>query len=439
VVSLAVDPLTNRISTPGFSYDAAGNLIQWPGGTVTISAEYDVEGRLSRVLYNGVEQEKYFYNARNHRVKNRYSPLRVYGLGGELLGEYVPEPGFTRPTRWLERVYFAGACVGEVDSYGGWRLPSVDRLGSLKHGSRRYPFGDGNESYANDEYATYRKDTASAHYYAWHRYYSATWGRFSSPDPYVMSGGLTNPQGWNRYSYVANDPVNFHDPAGLQAQAPYPPGFCPAQYSYAQCGGDALFWGGPGVASEFGGGYAWALGRGYVPGMPSALWEALEQFNRRVQDALALHLSSPERRWDLSPDDCHARNLSYLEKVGVSLNGKLEYGENGGLRWTIPADEASALADSLAASGQWSVSSITGVMHIGDVDGRGMDYRSYRRETGLGRSVQIVVGPAVKGMVLVYADTDLFNPNETLWSWLGHAVAELLPGLLGANTSCRGQ
>jgi hypothetical protein len=24
-----------------------------------------------------------------------------------------------------------------------------------------------------------------------------------------MSGGLTNPQGWNRYSYVANDPVNF--------------------------------------------------------------------------------------------------------------------------------------------------------------------------------------------------------------------------------------
>jgi hypothetical protein len=135
VVSLTVDPLTNRISTFGFSYDAAGNLIQWPGGTVTISAEYDVEGRLSRVLYNDVEQEKYFYNARNQRVKNRYSPLRVYGLGGELLGEYVPEPGFTRPTRWLERVYFAGACVGEVDSYGGWRLPSVDRLGSLKQGS----------------------------------------------------------------------------------------------------------------------------------------------------------------------------------------------------------------------------------------------------------------------------------------------------------------
>jgi hypothetical protein len=30
-----------------------------------------------------------------------------------------------------------------------------------------------------------------------------------------MSGGLTHPQGWNRYSYVANDPVNYYDPLGL--------------------------------------------------------------------------------------------------------------------------------------------------------------------------------------------------------------------------------
>ena len=51
--------------------------------------------------------------------------------------------------------------------------------------------------------------------YAWNRFYSATWGRFSSPDPYVMSGGLTHPQGWNRYSYVENDPVNLTDKTGL--------------------------------------------------------------------------------------------------------------------------------------------------------------------------------------------------------------------------------
>jgi RHS repeat-associated protein len=234
---------------------AAGQPVQWPGGTVTISAEYDVEGRLSRVLYNDVEQEKYFYNARNQRVKNRYSPLRVYGLGGELLGEYVRVEGHQADREWLERVYFAGACVGEVDSYGGWRLPNtVDRLGSLKQGSRRYPFGDGNESYAYDEYATYRRDHASAHYYAWNRYYSATWGRFSSPDPYVMSGGLTNPQGWNRYSYVANDPVNFHDPAGLFRRVPTG---SPITYlALPQPSPDILIDFGPG----FGSGDHWGMG-----------------------------------------------------------------------------------------------------------------------------------------------------------------------------------
>ena len=35
------------------------------------------------------------------------------------------------------------------------------------------------------------------------------------PDPYKGSYTFTNPQSLNRYSYVANDPVNFVDPSGL--------------------------------------------------------------------------------------------------------------------------------------------------------------------------------------------------------------------------------
>ena len=220
MVSLTVDPFTNRISTPGFSYDAAGNLIQWPGGTVTVLASYDADGRIMGIGYTWGAWEPYYYDARNRRVKTGYTRFQFYGLGGELLGEYERVEGRWAPRMVRERVYFAGLWVGTVEGDGSWSMPNTDRLGSLKYGLRRYPFGDGNESYAYDEYATYRKDHASAHYYAWHRYYSATWDRFSSPDPYVMSGGLTNPQGWNRYSYVANDPVNFHDPAGLFRRVP---------------------------------------------------------------------------------------------------------------------------------------------------------------------------------------------------------------------------
>jgi hypothetical protein len=31
---------------------------------------------------------------------------------------------------------------------------------------------------------------------------------------------LENPQSWNRYGYVGNDPINFNDPTGLQRQSP---------------------------------------------------------------------------------------------------------------------------------------------------------------------------------------------------------------------------
>jgi hypothetical protein len=39
-------------------------------------------------------------------------------------------------------------------------------------------------------------------------------GRFLSPDPYVNAPG--NTQGWNRYSYVNNNPLTFVDPTGFE-------------------------------------------------------------------------------------------------------------------------------------------------------------------------------------------------------------------------------
>jgi RHS repeat-associated protein len=47
------------------------------------------------------------------------------------------------------------------------------------------------------------------------RYYSAAQGRFTSPDPLLGSGRTYDPQTWNRYSYVRNNPLRFTDPTGL--------------------------------------------------------------------------------------------------------------------------------------------------------------------------------------------------------------------------------
>ncbi len=51
--------------------------------------------------------------------------------------------------------------------------------------------------------------------YADQRYYSSTFGRFMTPDPYRSSGGRTSPQSWNRYTYVEGDPTNHTDRTGL--------------------------------------------------------------------------------------------------------------------------------------------------------------------------------------------------------------------------------
>jgi RHS repeat-associated protein len=40
-------------------------------------------------------------------------------------------------------------------------------------------------------------------------------GRWTTPDPYGGSVNVANPQSFNRYSYVHNDPVKFVDPRGL--------------------------------------------------------------------------------------------------------------------------------------------------------------------------------------------------------------------------------
>ena len=53
------------------------------------------------------------------------------------------------------------------------------------------------------------------------RYYTSSQGRFTSPD--VFGVRRRNPQSWNGYLYVINNPLKFNDPLGLAAQDPQDP------------------------------------------------------------------------------------------------------------------------------------------------------------------------------------------------------------------------
>ena len=50
------------------------------------------------------------------------------------------------------------------------------------------------------------------------RYYSSGLGRFMAPDPSGKEIDILNPQSWNGYSYVLNNPIQFFDPDGLETR-----------------------------------------------------------------------------------------------------------------------------------------------------------------------------------------------------------------------------
>jgi len=78
-----------------------------------------------------------------------------------------------------------------------------------------YPFGELWYS-ANDTsqfvFTNYQRDNESGLDYALARFYSSRLGRFCSVDPVL--GNPEDPQSWNRYAYVSNDPANLTDPNG---------------------------------------------------------------------------------------------------------------------------------------------------------------------------------------------------------------------------------
>ena len=109
--------------------------------------------------------------------------------------------------------YFLTDQLGSVDVV-------LDNAGTVLSQQRYLPFGGVRTdvpspnvprtdlSYTNQRALT---DTGLMDYRA--RMYSPTLGRFIQPDSTTVPGA-GNPQAYNRYSYVLNDPINLNDPTG---------------------------------------------------------------------------------------------------------------------------------------------------------------------------------------------------------------------------------
>ena len=219
----------NKIS--GYDYDEAGNLRGL--GTGSHAFVWDAEGRKVENTIT-TSTTRYFYDAEGRRVKRITADgLRTYYVY-DGTGKLVAEMGGA--------VAGSGRPFLHADGLGSTRVVTAES-GTVVARRDYFPFGEEIEagaSYSNgresglygsawtgaQRFTGKEKDQGPMEWrndYFGARYMSSAQGRFTSPDPVNHPSGsknpaafLMDPQRWNVYSYVRNNPLGFVDPDGRE-------------------------------------------------------------------------------------------------------------------------------------------------------------------------------------------------------------------------------
>ncbi len=255
--------------TPG--YDAAGDLVADPGsgnqyacdaeGRVcavsgpsgTVGYIYDAEGnRVARGDIHLVNSQlscditqNGFLNTANGVTTPNDETDYILGPGGEQVTEMAQQADGSM--QWQRTYAYAGSALiatsdpvsnpaynpsnpsaaprtldmpsFRLTDWLGTLRATTDSSGALQGSCSSLPFGDGLACNGNipdpHRFTGKERDTESGNDYFGARYYASNMGRFLSPDPlgnYVADH--SNPQTWNLYSYVLNNPLINVDPTG---------------------------------------------------------------------------------------------------------------------------------------------------------------------------------------------------------------------------------
>jgi RHS repeat-associated protein len=249
------NPANNRIATAstapgGYVYDASGNTLNDGNNKYW----YDAEGQLcaQQNQVSGIVTQ-YVYDAEGARIaKTNLSAAppnstslcaQPLSSGYTLTARYLVDLGGDQVTElnttsgalaWAHSNVFSAARLTATYDYhggnGGLHYELADPLGTkrvqanisgvIEESCISLPYGDalsctGSDDATEHHFTGKERDTESGNDYFDARYYASAMGRFLSPDPLLNSGRPDNPQTWNRYAYVLNNPLNATDPTGL--------------------------------------------------------------------------------------------------------------------------------------------------------------------------------------------------------------------------------
>ena len=219
-----IDANTNRIlTTQGYIYDQNGNLtIDADGRQFTFNGDNkQTEVRDVNAPANAPPIGQYFYDGEGKRVKkvtNLETTIFVYSAG-KLVAEYSTAAPPANPTTSYTATDQLGLprvitnALGQVTSrrdflpFGEELLPdTVYRTTTQKYGAT---------DSVRQRFTGYLKDTETGLDFAEARMYENRHARFTAIDPLLASGKSANPQTFNRYVYVLNNPLILTDPTGL--------------------------------------------------------------------------------------------------------------------------------------------------------------------------------------------------------------------------------
>jgi RHS repeat-associated protein len=170
---------------------------------------YDAFGRAVEVNVSGVIKD-YQYNqlGQDAAIQN-----------GAVVNSYIPEPGGAsvlwdpvNGTVFEHKDWLGSARVGSLIPASGGGSIIFDRAFA--------PFGETYDTFGSAGYPMNftgnRNGIATFLYDTPNREDHPGQGRWPSPDPAGLAAvDMTNPQTWNRYAYMMNNPLNSIDPSGL--------------------------------------------------------------------------------------------------------------------------------------------------------------------------------------------------------------------------------